>query len=553
MTEDQGDQAKLNADPSLLDLGIKQRLAVLASLGILDAPLERNFQVLVDAARELIAIPGAIIYLVTEEHQCFVSFSGIPDSIASKRKIPFAHSLCKHVVSQKAPLVVADASNALLLRDNPAIKEQGVGAYLGVPLEHNGIAVGAFCVIDSQVREWTDTEFTILEKLAGLTARELTIRDEFRRQKSHLESRLQHAQKMESIGQFTSGVVHDFNNVLATIQIYAELLESRLANQPDDVALVKNIDEALNSAKETVQQLLDWSRPDHGNKSNVKLSKIVEDMLPLLCVALSKRIEVSFESRTDNGLIFGNVNSLRQVLLNLCLNAEHAMVKRGGEVAISLHDYSVEEGAQQPGDLPPGAYVNLRVADNGHGIPADLLDRLYEPYFTTKPVEEGTGLGLWTVAGIVEGHGATIQVESELDVGTTFNIYFPRVKIDSAAAASKRILVVDDDPVVANSIGSLLEAGGYKTDVFTDSTEALDALCNNPDSYRLVIADYGMPGLNGAQLLDECRRIAPLKPFVLCSGQLSHESMAAAKADACCAKPFDLKTLTETIESLLHV
>ena len=547
MTEDQGDQAKSNADPSLFDLGIQQRLAVLASLGILDAPLERNFQVLVDAARDLIVIPTAIISLVADEHQRFVSFSGIPDSIENMRKIPFAHALCKHVVSQKKSLVVADASNDPLIHDNPAIEE--VGAYLGVPLEHYGVAIGAFCVIDSQVRDWTDMELTILEKLASLTVKELTIRDEFRRQKSHLESRLQHAQKMESIGQFASGVVHDFNNVLATIQIYAELLELRLANQPDVVSLVENIDEALNSAKETVQQLLDWSRPDFGNKSNVMLSKIVKDMLPLLCVALSKKMEVSFECRTDDGLIFGNVNSLRQVLLNLCLNAEHAMMERGGEVAISLHDCPVEEDSQQPGALPPGAYVNLRVADNGHGIPADLLDRLYEPYFTTKPVEEGTGLGLWTVAGIVEGHGATIQVESELDVGTTFNIYFPRVKSDPA---EKRILVVDDDPLVASSIGSLLEASGYQTDVFTDSTKALDALCKDPDSYRLVIADYEMPGLNGAQLLDECRRIAPAKPFIFCSGQLSHESPAAAKADACCPKPFNLKTLTETIKPLLR-
>ena len=546
-------------EPDLLSLGSAQRMAVLASLGILDAPAERSFQVLVDAARDLIGAPTAILSLLTDEHQRFVSFSRLPESSESKRKVPLTDPFCNVVVSQNKALVVPDAKEAGI----SANEELGIAAYMGVPLQmDNGITVGTICVVESRVREWTDMEFTILEKLARLTVEELTVRNDFRQQKSQLESRLRHAQKMESIGQFASGVVHDFNNVLAAIQIYAEMLESNLTDRPDLIPFVDNINEALGSAKETVQQLLDWSRPNQGSRSNMLLANVVQSMMPLLCVTLSKKVEVSFRNYTDNGMIFGNANSLRQALLNLCLNAEHAVRERGGEINISLHDHTEEEGSRRPGALSPGAYVNLRVADNGHGIASDLLDRLFEPYFTTKPVGEGTGLGLWTVAGIVEGHNATIGVESELDVGTTFNVYFPRVNGLSAgtkaafpterqAAPTSRILVVDDEPLIANGIGMLLSSRGYEPEVFTESGKALRALRTNPDLYVLVIADQTMPKLTGAELLEEWRRLDPTKPIVFCSAQLGHDSDLAAKADACCPKPFGLRTLTETIEPLI--
>ena len=547
-----------------VDLDDKQRLKALKDLDVLDKPSRRSFELLVDLANKLLGTPVSLISLVTDERQFFLSSSGLHEPWAGCRETPLSHSFCRHVVQRNEPLVVSDAEAHALVSANKAVDEIGVKAYLGLPVVlPDGSVIGSFCAIDSKPRIWTGDDLETIKKLVELTIVELTVKHEARQQQETLEHRLRQAQKMQAIGQLVGGVAHDFNNVLGAIQVQSELLQAQLKDQ--QVAPVKSIRETIRSAKAIVQQLLNWSRPADGKKSIVSLNEVVEESLPLISTYSTKFIEVVFQNVPCNDAILADPNQISQILLNLCGNAAYAMKNKAGKIFIEVSDFEVGDESESQFELGAGSFVKLRVSDDGCGIPKELLPRIHDPYFTTKPIGEGTGLGLWTVYGIVNEHNGKIDVESTPLEGTTVEIVFP-ASIDSPqpaevkqidklvdASSQIRLLVVDDEPVIAQGLESLLNLHGYQAKGFTNGLEAMREFVADPGAFDIVITDQVMPEISGEKLIQEIKAIRPGIPIILCSGYseaIQRTGKAAHLADAVCEKPNEFEDLVELIQQL---
>ena len=269
-----------------------------------------------------------------------------------------------------------------------------------------------------------------------------------------------------------------------------------------------------------------------------------------------------------------NPAQIQQVLFNLCGNAEHAMRDVGGGVEIKVESKELNKAAAKEG-LDSGRYVVLTVSDKGYGIPEEILHRIHDPYFTTKPVGEGTGLGLWTVFGIAQAHNAVVMVDSVVNKGSTFEIFFPESLTSlekandsvvppgvekSGTGAAFRVLIVDDDEVIANGMEQQLELSGYSVKSFTDPREALRVFESDPSAFDILVTDQIMPNLYGDELIRAFKKIQPSIPTIVCSGyspRLSGDKFAnnpakAHGADAHCKKPYRFKMLTDAIEGLLR-
>ena len=321
-------QQSAESKPVVVQLGDKQRLQALNELDVLDKPSRRSFEVLVELANKFLGTPVALISLVTDDRQFFLSSSGLGEPWASCRETPLSHSFCQHVVERNEPLVVTDAKNHQLVKDNLAIEDLGVQAYLGVPvILPDGDVIGSFCAIDAKPRTWTQDDLETIEKLVELTVIELTIKKAARDHQEQLEIRLRQAQKMQAIGQLVGGVAHDFNNVLGAIQIQTELLRKQLKDE--QATPPKHILDTIHAAKKIVKQLLNWSRPSASQKSPVSLTQIITDSLPLISTYSTKFIEIVFEPEPCDDMILADPNMIGQILLNLCSNSAYAMKNMG--------------------------------------------------------------------------------------------------------------------------------------------------------------------------------------------------------------------------------
>ncbi len=549
--------------PTVVPLEGKGRLQALEDLDVLDTPLQRNFEMLVDLANKFLGTPVSLISLVTPERQFFLSASGLGEPWASCRETPLTHSFCQHVVKRNEPLVVIDAEIHELVKDNKAIDDLGVKAYLGLPIVMpDGNVIGSFCAIDDKPREWTHDDLETIEKLVELTVIELSNKKANRKRQEILENRLSQAQKIQALGQLVGGVSHDFNNVLGAIQIQSELLKAKLKN--DQSTPVDHILNTVHSAKLIVQQLLDWSRPSTGEKVISSLNQIVEDTLPLISTYSTRFIEICFEPVECADTVKVDPSKVGQILLNLCSNAAYAMKSKGGKITIEISSEEVAGEWAEEMDLKPGPYVKLHVSDDGCGIPHEFHQRIHDPYFTTKPVGEGTGLGLWTVYGIVRDHGGQIHLESAENEGTTIEIYLPlhqqdqneiaTPRIDRAAKEGQiRVLVVDDESVIVDGMVALLNISGFSARGFTNGLEALKVFVESPESFDIVISDQVMPHISGEELIREIKAIRSGIPVIMCSGYsetFQQKDIHKRHADAYCQKPNRFSDLVQLIESL---
>lgn len=416
-----------NRSETKICLDSDDRLAAIDKLEIVGRPVARNYEMLVELANSLLETPVSLISIVTNTKQFFVSSDGLGEPWASRRETPLSHSFCQYVVQMDAPLVVNDSRVDPLVCENLAIRDLDVGSYLGCPLRtQDGLVLGSFCVIDSMPRTWTIDELATVEKFANLAVSELEKKIETLLQAEEYERRLRHAQKMEAIGQFTAGVAHDFNNVLTVIQNFVELLQLECRDQSKSSAYLEQIVKALDSAVENTQQLLTCSRPKSETYSPIVLRDVVAEFLPSL-ETTSENVQFRFdEKKAASSLVATRPGLINQILTNLCSNAIDAFNDKCGTITVDLDEVELDGCRDEVVlDLPAGKYVNLRVSDDGCGIAKETIDRLHEPYFTTKPLGRGTGLGLWIVFGIVKEHRGEIVVHSELGIGTQFNIYLP--------------------------------------------------------------------------------------------------------------------------------
>jgi len=283
-------------------------------------------------------------------------------------------------------------------------------------------------------------------------------------------------------------------------------------------------------AKDLVQQILAFSRQGKQGRKSMNIQPIIKEALKFLRASLPATIGIRQNMEEDLGTIEADPTQVHQVLINLCINAAHAMDENGGvlEVSLSQVDIPGEVSAASRG-IEPGPYLRLRVSDTGHGMPPEILQKIFDPYFTTKEIGKGTGLGLSVVHGIVKSYGGGITVSSEVGKGSTFDIYFPRIQAMSWPSEPdkaeplpfgrhERVLFVDDEKAIAEIGQKMLEYLGYEVEVRTSSIEALELFRVQADRFDLVITDMTMPNMVGDKLAEELMRIRPDIPIILCTG-----------------------------------
>jgi len=383
-------------------------------------------------------------------------------------------------------------------------------------------------------------------------------------ERQRLTEQLRQAQQMEAIGRLAGGVAHDFNNILAAILGYTELATSDVPTASPAWHHLHEVLRAAQRAKALVYQILTFSRRTEGTPTPVQLHLLLQEALTLVRASLPSTIEIRQLLDPEAGPVLADATQLHQVVLNLCANAEYAMRQTGGILEVRLEAVEVDPAlaAQYPA-LRSGPYVRLTVRDTGQGMPADVVERIYEPFFTTKAVGEGTGIGLSVVHGIVSHHGGTITVESRVGHGTTFTIYLPRLERDMAggvqaeepiAHGQGRILFVDDEPALVRLAHTVLTQLGYDVAAYTSSAEALAAFQATPHHFDLVITDYTMPQMTGEVLACILRSLRPDIPVILGTG-FSHtidaEKATALGIDAFLMKPWTARDLAQTIAQVL--
>jgi PAS domain S-box-containing protein len=380
-----------------------------------------------------------------------------------------------------------------------------------------------------------------------------------------LETQLMQAQRMESIGTLAGGIAHDFNNILSPIMLHSEMVMDDLP--PDDPSRfsMKEIFKAAERAKELVKQILTFARKREEEKIVIKSSMIVKEAINFLRATIPTTIEIRYEVKSGHDIVLADPTRLNQIVMNLCTNAAHAMKENGGLLEVILdHEEISPDMAKRFINLRPGRYVKLTIKDTGTGIPPEIMDRIFEPYFTTKKFGEGTGLGLATVHGIVQNYGGDIKIESKVGSGTVFDVYLPSVDAEMPVTenerdpdmlkGTERILFVDDERTAVDINCRMLERYGYKVTGFTDSQEALKVFQKNPDDFELVITDMTMPNLTGEALAVEIIAIRPGMPVILCTGfsdKINEETAKKIGFRAFIMKPVIMKKLTETIRAVL--
>ncbi len=374
-------------------------------------------------------------------------------------------------------------------------------------------------------------------------------------EKSKLEIRLQKAQRMEAIGTLAGGIAHDFNNILAVILGYADLAKD---DAPIESNFGKDIDQILvaaSRARELVKQILDFSRQTEAVRKPLQIQPIVEESLKLLRSTIPSTISITRDIDKKCGTVLADSAQVHQIFMNLFTNAFHAMEKNGGELSVKICQTSIDPGGDEMNfNLLPGNYVEFSVSDSGVGIKSDLKEKIFEPYFTTKDIGKGTGMGLAIIHGIMKTYGGAIVVESQFGEGATFRVFFPlveniasveRVKPQNIPRGTERILLVDDEELLCEMGKEILDRLGYQVTALCNSRDALALFKQAPDAFDLVITDQTMPVLTGYDLAGHLLKIRPTIPIILCTGFSNLVDARSAKALG--IKEFAIKPLTQEV------
>ncbi len=383
-------------------------------------------------------------------------------------------------------------------------------------------------------------------------------------EKRNLEKQLVQAQKMESIGTLAGGIAHDFNNILASIIGCTEL---SLEDAPKDTFLYENLREVLRAgmrAKDLVQQILTFSRQADQELKPLRVQTIIKEVLKLTSSTLPSTIEIKQYISNKCGLIMADSTQIHQIAMNLITNAYHAMEDEGGKLEVTLKEVELGADDLKDSSITPGTYVCLTVADTGIGMEQSALDLIFDPYFTTKEKDKGTGLGLVVVHGIVKSYRGKIIVYSEKGHGTVFHVYLPvirtQVETEESVAIThiqrgdERILLVDDDEPIVRMEKQMLERLGYHVTARTSSIEVLEAFKAAPNKFDLVITDMTMPNMTGVQLSKKLLEIRHDIPIIICTGfstKVDGEKTKAAGIRGYVMKPVVMSELAKKIREVL--
>jgi PAS domain S-box-containing protein len=377
------------------------------------------------------------------------------------------------------------------------------------------------------------------------------------------DAQLHHAQKMEAVGTLAGGVAHELNNALSIVLGSLELSMMGIHTEHPVRPYIDDAKAGVLRSKNVVRQLLDFSRKSDGIRQNVELHTVAGNALRLLRASIPTHIEFHHHIEVCPPVL-AEPSHMHQMIINLCTNAADAMDREGGVMTVTLEHITLKAGKIPPKlGLQPGKYAKLTVADTGCGMDSDTLQRVYEPFFTTKGLDQGSGLGLAIVHGIVKSCGGCINAHTKPGRGSKFEVYLPTISETKSEAAplpdiealkgKERILFVDDEPIFVIVTQRQLEFMGYDVEIFTSPIGALERFKAGPDDFDLVISDVAMPKMTGENLVKQMRQIRPGLPVILCTGYSDKVDKQTASILHCeyALKPIEIESLAQMIRRTL--
>jgi signal transduction histidine kinase/ActR/RegA family two-component response regulator len=406
---------------------------------------------------------------------------------------------------------------------------------------------------EEALREAHDSlELRVQERTAQLNRAYEKLQQEMS-ERERIQEQLRQAQKMEAIGTLAGGIAHDFNNILAAIIGFTEMAADDVSDRPEVEQNLKRVLRSAIRARDLVKQILTFSRKTNYQRIPLSLAPLVKETVQLLRASIPATIEIKLANTASSDTVLASPVEVQQVVMNLATNASLAMQEKGGTLEISLTDIDfTPDSPVLDTDVIPGEYVQLTVKDTGVGMSPDVMKRVFEPFFTTREVGKGTGMGLSVVYGIVKDLEGTVTVESEPGEGSTFRVLLPKAKTEheeeqphtaQIPGGKEHILFVDDEELLAEWGEAALQRLGYQVTVATNSAEALKAFSANPYLFDLVITDHAMPHMAGSQLSSELLKIRPDIPIILCTGH--SEIMSREKAKDLGIRNFLMKPLSK--------
>ncbi len=380
-----------------------------------------------------------------------------------------------------------------------------------------------------------------------------------------LEAELAQARKMESVGTMAGGIAHDFNNILFMITGNAELAMEDIPEWNPVHNNLKEIKSAGLRAADIVNQLLNFSRKADQEFKPIRAVTVFKDVLEFLRSTIPTTIEFRKQLPDIETTILGDPTQINQMMMNLCINASQAMEATGGILDIAVDHITLDETAvERHSDLAPGDYLKITISDTGPGIEPQIMGRIFDPYFTTKDVGKGSGMGLAVVHGIVKNHIGAITVDSQPGEGATFTILFPVIyeKPEMNVPVSdkiprgngEKILYVDDEASIAQIVEQMLERQGYSVEAQTSPAAALELFLSQPDAFDLVVTDMTMPQMTGVQLSEKLKKVRPGIPVIICSGNSALTDEEKAKTigiDGYVMKPLVMRDIAKSIRNVL--
>jgi signal transduction histidine kinase/CheY-like chemotaxis protein len=383
--------------------------------------------------------------------------------------------------------------------------------------------------------------------------------------KKNMEEQFLRVQRLDSIGMLASGIAHDLNNVLAPIFLAAPMLREHVTN-PVDLRMIATLEKSAERGAGLVRQILSFAHGVSGQLQLLQVKHLVKDTASVINQTFPKNIRLEDSVAANLWPILGNATQIHQVLLNLSVNARDAM-PAGGKLILRAENCVLDDIAAKaiPG-ASSGTWVVLHVEDSGSGMTPEVIERIWEPFYTTKDPGKGTGLGLSTVRGIVENHKGFIHLKSKPGWGTLFRVYLPAANVEektgttssahpfAARGNGELILIVDDEAQIRDITAAILSHHGYRVMIAADGTEAVALFAPRSEEVSILITDLSMPNLDGASLANVARRLNPnikiLAMSGLASGGLNNEMRRFAGAFL--VKPFKAQALLSTVNDLLH-
>jgi signal transduction histidine kinase/ActR/RegA family two-component response regulator len=405
-------------------------------------------------------------------------------------------------------------------------------------------------------------------KLFTVILRDISERQRAEEARHTLELQLRQAQKMEAIGTLAGGIAHDFNNILSAVLGFSQLALMDAGGNTAAAESIQEVMRAAGRARDLVRQILTFSRQQERERAVIAIQPVVQEAMTLLRAVVPSTIALRWDIDPSTPNILADPSQIHQVVMNLVTNSAHALRDKGGTIEVAVAGTHVTEAmARRHQELHAGLYARLTIKDDGQGMDAAVLPRIFDPFYTTKAPGEGTGLGLSVVHGIIKAHGGAITVESAVNRGATFNIYFPAhlesaprpigKPVEPERGRGEHIIAVDDEMGLARFLQRLLERAGYRVTTYTSSEEALAAFQRAPSSFDLLITDLTMPGMTGTSLARAVAAVRPGLPMLLMTGfdaTMTPESARQFGFSGMLMKPMPAETLLQAIRRALdHV